>query len=155
VNPVQSVIVPVNMTISAVPQTILIPQTGLTFFAVQGGGPTTPQFFNILNTGRGQMLWNVKSTILSGGSWLSAFPASGLSDADSALVPTVRLDVNPKDLTPGTYAATVQVTSPGADNSPQFVSVFLNVVPPGSNIGPIVQPSALVFSAARRSAPPL
>jgi uncharacterized protein (TIGR03437 family) len=59
----------------------------------------------------------------------------------------VRLDVNPKGLTAGTYAGSVQVTAPGADNSPQFVSVFLNVLPPGSNIGPIVQPSALVFSA--------
>ncbi len=147
VNPAQSVIVPVNMTISAVQQTILIPQCGLTFFAVQGGGPTLPQFFNILNTGRGQMVWNVKSSTLSGGSWLSAFPTSGLSDADSALVPLVRLDVDPKNLTAGTYVATVQVTAPGADNSPQFVSVFLNVLPPGSNIGPIVQPSALVFSA--------
>jgi uncharacterized protein (TIGR03437 family) len=147
VNPAQSVIVPVNMTVSAVQQTILIPQSGLTFFAVQGGGPTTPQFFNILNTGRGQMSWTVQSSTLSGGSWLSVFPGSGLSDADSALVPTVRLDVNPKNLTPGTYVATIQVTAPGADNSPQFVSVFLNVLPPGSNIGPIVQPSALVFSA--------
>ena len=147
VNPAQSVIVPVNMTVSAVPQTILIPQTGLTFFAVQGGGPTTPQFFNILNTGQGQMLWSVMSSTLSGGSWLSAFPANGLSDAASSLVPAVRLDVDPKGLTAGIYAGTVQVTAPAADNSPQFVSVFLNVLPPGSNIGPIVQPSALVFSA--------
>jgi uncharacterized protein (TIGR03437 family) len=147
VNPAESVIVPVNMTISAVPQTILIPQTGLTFFAVQGGGPTTPQFFNILNTGVGQMLWSVKASTLSGGSWLSAFPPNGLSDAASALVPAVRLDVNPQGLTAGIYAGSVQVTAPAADNSPQFVSVFLNVLPPGSNVGPIVQPTALIFSA--------
>jgi len=32
------------MTISAVQQTILIPQSGLTFFAVQGGGPRSRSF---------------------------------------------------------------------------------------------------------------
>jgi len=147
VNPAQSVIVPVTMTISAVQQTILIPQTGLTFFAVQGGGPTAPQFFNILNTGLGQMRWTVTASTLSGGPWLSEFPASGVSDAASPLVPAVRLDVNPQGLAPGIYAGTVQVTAPDADNSPQYVSVFLNVLPPGSNVGPVVQPSALIFSA--------
>ena len=38
-NPAQSAVIPVTMTVSAVLQTILIPQTGLTFFAVQGGAP--------------------------------------------------------------------------------------------------------------------
>jgi len=146
VNPAQSVIVPVTMTVSAVPQTILIPQSGLTFFAVQGGGPTAPQFFNILNTGLGQMRWTISAATLSGGPWLTEFPANGVSDAASPLVPAVRLDVNPQGLAPGIYAGTVQVTAPDADNSPQFVSVFLNVLPPGSNPGPVVQPSALIFS---------
>ncbi len=146
-NPAQAVTVPVTMTISAVQQTIRIPQTGLTFFAVQGGGPAAPQFFNILNTGQGQMRWSTQTSTLSGGGWLSAFPDAGLSDAASPLVPAVRLDVDPQGLGPGTYAGTVQVSAPDADNTPQTVSVFLNVLKPGSSIGPIVQPSAMVFSA--------
>lgn len=145
-SPAQSVIVPVTMTVSAVQQTILIPQTGLTFFAVQGGGPAAPQFFNILNTGVGQMRWSTKVSTLSGGDWLAAFPINGLSDAASPLVPAVRLDVDPQGLSAGIYAGTVQVTAPDASNSPQAVSVFLNVLPPGSNIGAIVQPSAMIFS---------
>ncbi|MBZ5608094.1 MAG: hypothetical protein LAP38_07550 [Acidobacteriia bacterium] len=146
-NPPQAVTVPVTMTVSAVPQTIRIPQTGLTFFAVQGGGPAPPQFFNILNTGRGQMRWTAQASTLSGGGWLSAFPGSGVSDADSPLVPAVRLDVNPLSLDAGTYSGTVQVSAPDADNTPQSVSVFLNVLKPGSKIGPIVQPSAIIFTA--------
>ncbi|HYL35742.1 MAG TPA: hypothetical protein VEV17_07515 [Bryobacteraceae bacterium] len=144
----QSVTVPVTMTVSAVPQTIRIPQTGLTFFAVQGGGPAPPQFFNILNTGLGQMRWSAQASTLSGGAWLSAFPANGVSDADSPLVPAVRLDVDPLALDPGVYAGTVQVSAPDADNTPQSASVFLNVLPPGSSIGPIVQPAAMIFAAA-------
>ena len=46
------------MIVTAVSQTILIPQNGLTFFAVQGGGLPPPQTFNILNAGQGQMSWN-------------------------------------------------------------------------------------------------
>ena len=36
VNPVQSIVVPVTMTVTAVSRTIQIPETGLSFFAVQG-----------------------------------------------------------------------------------------------------------------------
>ncbi|HEV2689470.1 MAG TPA: hypothetical protein VGV35_12990, partial [Bryobacteraceae bacterium] len=49
VNPTQSIIIPVTMTVTAVQQTILIPQTGLTFYAVSGGGAPPPQFFSVLN----------------------------------------------------------------------------------------------------------
>ncbi len=142
----QSVTIPVTITVSAVQQSILIPQTGLTFFALQGGGPTLPQFFNILNTGVGQMQWSVEASTLTGGPWLSAFPANGVSDTNSPLVPEVRLDVNPQKLAPGVYAGAVKVTSPGADNSPQYVSVFLNVLASG-RIGPIVQPAGMIFSS--------
>ena len=146
-SPPQSVVLPVTMTVSAVLQTILIPETGLTFFAVQGGGPAPPQFFSILNTGIGQMIFNVSGGTLSGGSWLSAFPLSGESDASSSIVPQVRVDATPGSLTAGIYYGSLQVSSPGANNSPQSVSVILNVLPPGTDIGALVQPTGLIFSA--------
>jgi len=134
------------MTVSAVQQTILIPQTGLTFFAVQGGGLALPQFFNILNTGRGQMIFSATASTLSGGPWLSIFPGNGVSDASTSTVPQVRVDVDPGSLSAGIYYGSIRVSSPGADNSPQFVSAVLNVLPPGTNIGPLVQPTGLIFS---------
>jgi uncharacterized protein (TIGR03437 family) len=142
----QSVVVPVTMTVSSVPQTILIPQTGLTFFAVQGGGPAPPQFFSILNTGQGQMIFNASATTVSGGPWLSIFPDGGVSDASTAIVPQVRVDANPGNLGAGIYYGSIRVSSPGANNSPQFVSVILNVLAPGANVGPLVEPTGLVFS---------
>ncbi|MDP8982702.1 MAG: hypothetical protein M3O35_19160 [Acidobacteriota bacterium] len=146
-NPAQSVTVAITMTISAVPQTILIPQTGLTFFTVEGGGAPPPQFFNILNTRAGQMSWTTNFSTLSGGNWLTAFPGGGVSDANSPIVPQVRVDVNPTGLQRGVYYGSVQVIAPSADNNQQFVSVILDVLPPGSNIGPLVQPIGLIFSA--------
>ena len=145
-DPIQSVIVPVTMTVSAVQQTILIPQTGLTFFAVKDGGSPPPQDFNILNSGSGLMPFTISSSTLSGGSWLSVFPSSGSSDANSDIVPQIRVQVNPKGLASGVYYGTVQVTSPSADNNPQFVCVVLNVLAPGSKIGPLVQPTGLIFT---------
>ena len=145
-NPVQSAVIPVTMTVSAVLQTILIPQTGLTFLAVQGGGPAPPQFFSILNTGTGQMTFNISGGTLSGGAWLSAFPFSGESDASSSIVPQIRVGADPGNLTAGIYYGSIQVSSSGANNSPQSVSVILNVLPPGTNIGPLVQPAGLIYS---------
>jgi len=147
-NPPQSVLVPVTMIVTAVPQTILIPQNGLTFFAVQSGGVPPPQTFNILNSGQGQMSWNTSVSTLSGGDWLAAFPTNGVTDASSPSVPPqIRVNVFPGTLTAGIYYGSVKVTSPGANNSPQFVSVVLNLLPPGSNIGPLVQPTGMIFVA--------
>jgi adhesin/invasin len=147
-NPPQSVLVPVTMIVTAVPQTILIPQNGLAFFAVQTGSLPPPQTFNILNAGQGQMSWNTSVSTLSGGDWLAAFPTDGVTDESSTSAPPqIRVNVYPGTLTAGIYYGSVKVTSPGANNSPQFVSVVLNLLPPGSNIGPVVQPAGMIFVA--------
>lgn len=147
--PPQGVLIPVTMIVTAVPQTILIPQTGLTFFAVQGGGLPPPQTFNILNFGQGQMSWNTFVSTVSGGNWLAAFPTDGVSDASSPSVPpAIHVNVFPGTLQPGIYFGSVRVTSAGANNSPQFVSVVLNLLPPGSKVGPLVQPTGMIFVAA-------
>jgi uncharacterized protein (TIGR03437 family) len=145
----QKLTVPVTMTVSAVQQTIQIPQTGLAFYAVQGStfGAVLPQFFNILNAGQGQMRWSVSAQTLTGGYWLGAFPATGTTDAAQPLVPQIRVDIDPSSLQPGVYYGTIQVTASESDNSPQFVSVELNVVAPGTKTGPVVQPTGLLFTA--------
>ena len=148
-NPPQSVLVPVTMIVTAVLQTILIPQNGLTFFAVEGGGLPPPQTFNVLNTGQGEMIWNTSVSTLSGGNWLAALPPNGQTTAGAAgAPPVVRVNVYPGTLGPGIYYGSVQVTSPGANNSPQLVSIVLNMLPPGSHVGPLVQPTGMIFVAA-------
>ena len=144
----QQIIVPVTMTVSAVQQTILIPQTGLSFVATQGNGrgSVLPQFFSILNTGQGQMRWRVPPTTLSGGFWLSAFPTAGVTDAAQPLVPQIRVDIDPSGLAAGVYYGTIEVIAMDADNSPQSVSVVLTVAPPGAGLGAVVQPSGLSFA---------
>jgi hypothetical protein len=97
----QQIGVPVTMTISAVQQTILLSQTGLTFIAVAGGGAVPSQAFGVLNTGKGIMNWSVQASTLSGGPWLSVTPTSGSSDAGSLKVPLVDVGVNAAGLGAG------------------------------------------------------
>jgi len=141
--------IPVTVTVSAVQQVILLSQTGLTFTAVANGGIVPPQTFGILNSGSGSMDWSVSSSTLTGGNaWLSVTPASGTTDASSLTVPLVTVSVNPANLTPGQYSGQVKVTSATAVDTPQFVSVILNVLPAGSNPGPLVLPTGLIFTQA-------
>jgi len=151
---VSTTTIPVTMTVSAVSQTILIPQTGLSFYAVQGGGPPPGQSFNILNSGSGQMPWTISATTLSGGPWLSIFPQSGQTDAGVPLVPVVEVNIDPAGLPAGTYYGTVKVSAPGATNNPQFVSIVLTVLPAGSLVGPIVQPTGLIFAGVQDAEAP-
>jgi hypothetical protein len=76
-------------------------------------------------------------------------PVSGSSDAASLTVPFVAVAVDGSRLSPGSYNGQVTVTAPDADNSPQVVTVVVNVLPPGSNPGPVIQPTGLVFRASR------
>jgi uncharacterized protein (TIGR03437 family) len=143
----ESVAVPVTMTVSVVRQTMLLSQTGISFTAVASGGAVPPQSVGILNIGQDVMNWSASASTLSGGpSWLTVTPTSGSTDAASLTVPLVDVGVNAAGLDPGQYYGQVQVSSPTADNSPQFVSVILNVLPPGSDPGPLVRPTGLIFT---------
>ena len=95
------------------------------------------------------MSWNTSVSTVSGGNWLAAFPTNGVSDASSPSVPPqVRVNVFPGTLGPGIYYGSVKVTAGGANNSPQSVSVVLNLLPPGSHTGPLVEPTGMIFVAA-------
>ncbi|HTM49950.1 MAG TPA: hypothetical protein VL285_14760 [Bryobacteraceae bacterium] len=141
--------VTVIMTVSAIQQTILLSQTGMTFTAVSGGGGVPSQNFGVLNIGRGVMQWTAAASTLSGGAgWLVVTPASGASDAASLEVPLIDVAINAAGLDPGEYYGRVRVTAGAADNTPQYVTVVLNVLPPGSDPGPIVRPTGLIFTGA-------
>jgi uncharacterized protein (TIGR03437 family) len=138
--------IPVAMTISGLDQSILLSQAGLSFTAVAQGGVVPPQTFAVLNPGRGVMTWSVTTSALTGSpNWLSATPGSGVTDAASA-APAVEVRVNAAGLAPGGYYGQVRVESRGAANTPQIVTVFLEVLPPDSSPGAEVQPNELIFT---------
>ena len=139
-------IVPVTMTVSSSNQAILLSHNGLTFTTVQQGSVVPPQTFAVLNIGSGAMNWTASATTRSGGPWLSVSPASGSSVAGSP-PPRVTVTVNQTGLAVGRYYGLVQITAPGAANTPHVIMVLLRVLPSNANIGEVVTPNELVFVA--------
>jgi uncharacterized protein (TIGR03437 family) len=65
----------------------------------------------------------------------------------------VEVGVRQQGLAPGVYYGLVRVDAPGAANSPQLLTVFLEVLPAGSDPGPVVEPAELVFTGAAGQSP--
>jgi uncharacterized protein (TIGR03437 family) len=140
--------VAVIMTISTLDQAILLSQSGLSFLAVQGGGVVPTQSFAVQNIGSGVVNWTASTSTLAGGSaWLHVTPATGSSNAAASVSPRVTVSVDGSSLPAGTYYGLVRVDAPGAANSPQVLTVFLQVLPPNAQVSGVVTPSHLVFTA--------
>jgi uncharacterized protein (TIGR03437 family) len=127
VNPPQSS----NVTLLvSIPQAIMqLSETGVTFFAVQNSNVTPPpQSIAIYNLWGDTISWTTQVQYTgSTQGWLTVTP-SGSSTAGTPGVATI--SVNPAGLAKGAYYATVNVPS-GAFNSPQSLSVLLNVIEAG------------------------
>lgn len=143
----QDLTVPVILIVSdPLKQTILLSQTGFDFTGVAGGRSVPADTLGVLNYGQGVMNWTVTATTSSGGNWLSVTPTRGSSDGATLQVSNLSVQVRVIGLAPGEYNGAIQIDAPGADNSPQYAVVNLTVLPRGSQIGPVVRPSGLVFA---------
>ncbi len=148
------VTLPVTLTIVDARPKIQLSQVGMTFAAVAQGGPPLPQSFGILNSGQGSMSWTAAASTLSGGAgWLSIDQSSGTVATPLSSVSTVNVTINPAGLTAGDYYGQVQIKAQGADNSPQIVSIILNVLAAGTHLGPSVSPTAVTFVGSAGSSP--
>lgn len=142
----QSMTVPITITVSPSPQTMALSQNGATFLAVAGGGGVTPpQTFGVLNTGTGSFSWTAQASTMSGGNWLAVSPATGSSSASSVGLVTVA--ASPAGLAAGVYYGLVVVSSAGTLNSPQQFEVVLDVLSAQQSAGATVAPSGLIFTA--------
>jgi trimeric autotransporter adhesin len=141
----QQLTLQVTMAITAPAQKILLSQLGFTFTAVAEGGSVPMQSLGILNTGGGELNYTVQTVTTSGGSWLTLSSTSGTVVRPFLDVSFVNIGVNAASLAPGTYYGQVQVSSGGAANSPQSALAVLTVLSAGSDPGPDVRPTGLIF----------
>jgi sugar lactone lactonase YvrE len=152
---INSTAVKVVMTISTSNQAILLSQRGLTFTAVAGGGVIPPQTFAVLNIGAAPILWTVTTSTLAGGpNWLQATPNSGSTGLGPQSSAPIMTSINPVGLPPGNYYGLVRVDAPGAANTPQVLTIFLQVLPAGSDVAPAVQPGSLLFTTVAGGSSP-
>ncbi|NIM81813.1 MAG: hypothetical protein GTN82_24825 [Candidatus Aminicenantes bacterium] len=96
---------------------ISLSRSQLYFGATTSGTSSSPQTFFISNSGEGTLNWAASSNR----SWLSCTPKSGTGSG------TVNVAVAPTGLSAGTYTGSITITDSNATNSPQTVSVTLNV----------------------------
>lgn len=135
----------INLILRQITRTILLSQTGLTFIGVEGGGVIPPQTFGVVNVGQGAMSWSAQPVTATGCSWLTVSPSSGSSTANALDVPLVDVGADVTGMRAGQYSCQISVTATGASNSPQLVTVVLNVLPAGSIPPPLVRPTGLIF----------
>jgi uncharacterized protein (TIGR03437 family) len=125
---------------------LLVSQTGLTFQAGVGGSASHAQTFLVENLGVGSLAQLKATTSVTGGgaNWLSAAitPVPGNPQAS-----TVAVTVNSAPAIGGTYYGRVDLTLPGAANSPQSVTVVLQAL-----TGPLpdIVPTGVVFTTSYR-----
>ncbi len=139
--------VPVTMTVSVKPLSLLLSQSGMSFTAVADGGVVPPQTFGVLSVGSGASPWTVEASALSGGNWLSVTPPSGTLTADAGSAPVVTVNVNQQGLAPGRYYGLIKTRAQGAANTPQVLTAFVDVQANDTDLAAEILPNELVFTA--------
>lgn len=138
--------------------TLVISQSGVRFQVTQGDTAPPPQTIFVANPGAGSLAFTAAASTLSGNStWLSVTPTAGSST--TATPAGLNISVDPTGLAAGNYYGLVNITAPGATNSPQVVEVVLNVVAMctstclGGTPDVLVSPTGLIFVAQAGSNP--
>ncbi|HTR38347.1 MAG TPA: IPT/TIG domain-containing protein [Bryobacteraceae bacterium] len=72
-------------------------------YSIPAGSSYQANYVQVQNQSGGVMQWTTSLKYLSGGSWLTISPASGVGNS------TIRLDATPGSLAPGTYKATLTI----------------------------------------------
>lgn len=141
-------------TVSSGQAQLQISQSGLRFQTIEDAGEPQTQSVTVINSGSGSLDYSVSTSTTSGGSqWLSVSPASGTVTALNSA--NVVVSIHSENLDDGTYYGQIQFSADGAINSPQTISVVLNVAAAGTDLGAFIYPYGLIFvGSAGGTAPP-
>ncbi|HWB99185.1 MAG TPA: N,N-dimethylformamidase beta subunit family domain-containing protein [Bryobacteraceae bacterium] len=113
-----SQLVNVTLNVVAVPPSIVVAPTTLTFESTAGQSSPANQSLAISNGGSGTFSW----TAATDAPWLSVSLASGSAPA------ATNVSINTAGLTPGTYTGHVTISAAGVPNSPQSIPVTLTLL---------------------------
>ncbi len=105
---------------------ISLSHSQLNFGAIIPGSIPDSQTVLIRNIGSGTLNWSA----FGNADWLSFTPSSGTGDWE------LSVSVNPTGLAIGNYTGSVIITDPNASNSPQTITVILNVYEQGRTSTP-------------------
>lgn len=114
--------VPVTLTVNSGASTIALSQTALSFVAAAQRPQPANQSFAVTTSASSALTFTAQSSA----AWLQAAPAAG--QATAANPASISVSVNAAGLGTGSYYGSINIASTGAVNSPQTVTVVLNVV---------------------------
>jgi hypothetical protein len=113
-----------------------VSSTAFSFTALEGGANPTDQTLTVSNTGGGTVNWSIDTT--GKPAWLTISPVSGVLTNGQSEPVTLSADIS--GLPGGQYSYAFDVSDPNAQNSPQTVTVDLEV------IGPIIEAAPSSFN---------
>jgi hypothetical protein len=137
--------VSISMTLFVVPSIINLSASSVSFDGQQGvAGPAGQQTITLTNAGQDTIdSITLGSTVYNQGSgWLTTKSVAMTPNVNNQ---TITLGCTTGALTAGTYTATFTVISPFSSNTPQTVSVTLNVSPPSPVPSISLNPTSLSF----------
>lgn len=103
---------------------ICVQPNSIGFWAKEGSSDRLFETFAIQNSAPSSLNWSIWIEKTSKRSWLSVTPTAGVFGEDPQRINVI---AEPKGLPKGNYFATIRISAPGADNSPQKVTVHLRV----------------------------
>lgn len=139
--------VPVSLFIAGSGPAMSLDSTGVLFQAIVGGGSTDTETVNVLNFGDPSSTVNWTATLLSGSNWLTLPTSSGTATTTMPGTLSLALASNATQLTPGPYYAIVQVADPNSLNSPQYITVVLDLEPSTALPAPDPAAGGLYFTS--------
>jgi len=146
--------VPVALFVATAGPVLDLDLHGMTFRGRQGNGVPSLDPVEIWNDGDSGTLVHWTAELLTGSEWLSLGATSGTSSPGNPSQLPLQPNAAITTLPDGTLFALVKVSDPDSQNSPQFVSVVLDLAPADSPPNPDPAPQGLFFVAAAGGTPP-
>jgi uncharacterized protein (TIGR03437 family) len=144
-SPAQSVVTVVLTVAKAASASIQLSNSGVVLTAVAGGAAPQSQTVVVSNSGSGSLNWTAQSSTTSGGNWLNVTAGSG----------SISISANSAALAAGVYYGSVGIVAANAVNSPQSVSVVLNVLAASASPGVSVSTGGVLLVGLAGSPAPL
>jgi uncharacterized protein (TIGR03437 family) len=146
-SPAGNVDIPISLFVAESGPLMAVNLTGVLFQARQNGGSSVADNIEILDTGGSTSTVNWTASLLSGSDWLNLVSSSGSATPGAPGVLSLALLQSATQMNPGPYYALVQIADSNSLNSPQFVTVVLNVEPDSVPPSPDVIPAGRLFTA--------
>ena len=140
-----SIEIPVAVALRAPGGRLLIDPSAIVFTAASTATGSLSRTLRVINQGEGSLQWSISPTSGSLPSWLTISSTTGTAVPGQAS--TTTLTANPEGLGSGVNQALLQVSAPGASNTPQLLAVTLHVVPAATPASANISPNGLLFLA--------